>query len=325
MSDLGAGPLFVVGAPRSGTSLLRNLIRSCNGIYLPPDETQFLPAYIKRAARGEPVSSLAAFLDSTAFCTNMRKRGIWPSRKELLEILMDPSPLVAISALMRYLAVRERLPAFEIWGDKTPRYIYFLEQFRSVFPRMRVLFVVRDPRDAALSMHEAWGRSLMRGAVAWRDAARIAEEYMDRYGPADAGIVYYEALAAEPATNMARIAQWLGVEFSSSALESYIGEERWGAARGAGVVNTSIGRYRRHLAHADIEIVEGIVFDEMRAWDYVPEQATKSISPSRSRLHLARIGDGGRSMLRYIGERGVREGLGYKLRQFFVARRGRGG
>ena len=325
MNDPGAGPLFIVGAPRSGTSLLRNLVRSCDGIYLPPDETQFLPAYIERVATGESVASLASFLDSTAFCTHMRKRGIWPSRGELLDILTDPAPSVAVSALMRYLAVSEGLPAFVIWGDKTPRYIYFLEEFRPVFPRMRVLFVVRDPRDAVLSMRDAWGRSLVRGAVAWRDAARIAREHADKYGPDDAMMVYYEALAAEPATVMAQIANWLGVGLSSSALKNYMGEERWGAARGAGIVNTSIGRYRTRLAQAEVETVEGIAFEEMRAWGYVPEQATKSISPSRSQLHIARIGDAGRSVLRYIGERGVREGLGYKLRQFLVARRGRDG
>src|SRR5690606_38522672 len=49
------GPLFVIGMPRSGTKLLRNLLDRHPRIRILPWETQFLP-FIRAwvASRGEP-------------------------------------------------------------------------------------------------------------------------------------------------------------------------------------------------------------------------------------------------------------------------------
>lgn len=323
--EVTAPPLFIVGAPRSGTSLVRNLIRACEGIYVPPDETQFFPAYLEKVAGGATTGSLASFLGRTAFGMNMRSRGIWPSRPELLEILRDPAPGSGIPALMRYLAGREGRAGFSLWGDKTPRYIYFLDKFRNAFPNMRILFVMRDPRDTVLSMHEAWGRSLVRGAVAWRDAARIAHAGAQMHGPGGAMVVRYEALTAEPAVTMEAIAHWLDVEFSADAIDDHQTDEKWGAVRGTGVTNTSVGRYRTGLTRAEVELVERIAYDEMRLWGYTPDLATESYTPARARLQCARIADGLRSLARYGAERGVLEAVSYKFRQFFVARRSDGG
>lgn len=321
MIDHSTPPLFIVGAPRSGTSLVRNLIRACEGVYVPPDETQFLPAYFEKVASSTSTESLASFLDNTAFSAHMRARGIWPSRDELLTILRKPEPQSAIPTLMSYLAQREQWGAFAFWGDKTPRYVYFLDLFRSVFPGMRVLFVIRDPRDAVLSMREAWGRSLIRGSVAWRDAARIARSSIDSRNYSASRVVHYEALAMEPAGSMAGIAEWLGVDFSADSLDAVKGSEKWGAARGSGVLSTSIGRFRTQLSRTEIELIERVTFEEMRLWGYVPEYAVGSYVPSALHLQLARFADALRSLAKYGSERGFADGIGYKFRQFLTARR----
>ena len=324
MADIALPPLFIVGAPRSGTSLVRNLVRTCEGVYLPPDETQFFPAYFEKVAHGADVNLLVSFLNRTAFSTNMRRRGIWPSKLELAGILKDRDPESAIPELMKYLARRELQPSFRLWGDKTPKYVYFLDVFRNAFPNMRVLFVIRDPRDAVLSMREAWGRSLIRSAMAWRDAAQIALANAHTHGPTATMAVHYEALATDPVGIMADIANWLGVKFSAAAVGVYAGKENWGAVSGAGIVSTSIGRYRKGLSRPDTELVERIAFDEMQSWGYPPEFAKDSKTPAVFRMQCARFADGLRSLARYVTERGLVDGVSYKLRQFFVTRRGGG-
>jgi hypothetical protein len=317
-------PLFIVGAPRSGTSLLRDLVRSCDDIYLPPDETQFFPAYIDLVERHVPKKSLADFLNGTPFSSHMRRRGIWPTQSELLEILADPTPAVALSKLMQFLAGREKQASFMHWGDKTPIYFYSLDKFRHVFPNMRVLFIIRDPRDAVLSMRDAWGRSLVRSAKIWLDVAQIADDYTRMHGAEASTVIKYEALATDPAAVMDWTSEWLGVQFSSDSLVNYSNEDKWGAVREAGVVSTSVGRYREKLTSSEIEFVEGIAYDEMRRWGYEPDYAKNSKTPGRIRLLIARLIDGMRAVTRYVSERGMSEGASYKFRQFIVARRGRG-
>src|SRR4051794_28172751 len=42
------GPIFVVGMPRSGTKLLRDLLNQHSRISIPEVETHFLPLFIKK-------------------------------------------------------------------------------------------------------------------------------------------------------------------------------------------------------------------------------------------------------------------------------------
>lgn len=315
-----APPLFVVGAGRSGTSLLRNLVRSCEGVYLPPDETQFIPAYVELVEKGAATKALVSLVEHTAFCRNMRRRGLWPSRPDLMRVFENPDPSVAISRLMTELAGYEGLGPPRIWGDKTPRYISFLKTLRESFPEARFLIIVRDPRDAVLSMREAWGRSLGRGATVWKEAARIADwEVHTRQSP-DTMLIHYEAVAVEPEETMLAIAQWLAVPFSPMSIEEYAGEERWGAVRGNKIVATSIGRFREKLSGAEIGLIESIALSEMQSMGYAPEHAKEPYSPTRMQQCWWRISDAAHSLQSYAAEDGLISGVSYKLRQFIVSR-----
>lgn len=326
MADFDTAPLFIVGPPRSGTSLVRDLVRRCDGLYLPPDETQFLPAYIEKAGAVCDGKAMAAFLDRTTFSMHMRSRGLWPARRELTELLADPRPAAAIPALMRNLAEREGVRKVDYWGDKTPDYVFHLRAFRRVFPQMRVLVVMRDPREAVLSAREAWGRSLVRGAVIWRDSARAARLFLNSETASSAMAVRYEELVAAPAETMARIANWFGVEFSAEVLESYVGEEKWGTARGhKGVVNPDAARFRKRLRPSEIERIEQVAFDEMTAWGYIPERAKGVVAPGRIQLPLVRVGDGFCSLAHFMRERGAWDGFLYKVRQLRTRRKGSNG
>lgn len=319
-SDSISGPLFIVGAPRSGTSLLRNLIRACNGVYLPPDETQFIPGLLARLEATRSSEKIARFLERTAFSGNMRRRGLWPTQKELRQLLDSPNPCVMLTALMTFFAEKDGHQSFRIWGDKTPRYVFFLDEFRRFFPGMRVIFVLRDPRDAVLSMRDAWGRSLTRGSIEWRDAALIAQAWLQEQPAADAIMIRYEALVAHPAATMRGIADWLSVEFKHEALEEYIGEERWGAVKEVGVSGTSVGRYRDELAASEIGLIESIALAEMSALGYPPEIADNRYEPAEWKIRYLRIRDSLRSLGRYIWDRGLVRGTGYKISQLLTAR-----
>jgi len=52
-----AGPIFVVGAPRSGTTLLRVILSSHSRLYIPP-ESDFIPRLFLRRARA-PMTALS--------------------------------------------------------------------------------------------------------------------------------------------------------------------------------------------------------------------------------------------------------------------------
>lgn len=56
--DMTESPIFIVGCPRSGKTLLRNLLRSHRNIAIPP-ESHFIPKFYK--AFGNPSNEREAY------------------------------------------------------------------------------------------------------------------------------------------------------------------------------------------------------------------------------------------------------------------------
>lgn len=79
--------------------------------------------------------------------------------------------------------------------DHTPRYVYWVEELLHLFPDACVLFVVRDPRDVALSQRR-WGRSLLRSdVVPWR----IGLRHWLQYHPILVGLLWRSAATTDVA------------------------------------------------------------------------------------------------------------------------------
>ncbi|MBI4602227.1 MAG: sulfotransferase, partial [Planctomycetes bacterium] len=136
------GPLFVVGAPRSGTKLLRDLLNQHPRIGIPVAETHFIPGLVRR--HGNPprleaaggLEGLHREIRDTAFSWHMRRFG-QEMPLERLEAVEDRSSWAAIlEAVLRFYAPGGKAPGF-IFGDKTPSYLSHLRLLKEVFPPAR--------------------------------------------------------------------------------------------------------------------------------------------------------------------------------------------
>jgi hypothetical protein len=313
-------PVFIVGAPRSGTSLTRDLLRLCDGLYIPPDETQFVPALIRQARGGASPDALARLLDGSAFAEHMRRRKLWPPLCELRALMTASDVSTLLPRLMAALAMCEGGTVPSQWGDKTPIYIFELDLLLGLYPKAKVVVVVRDPRNVVASMQRAWGRSTIRSAVEWRDAARIAIKARQELDADTFYLVRYEDLTTDPQGEMARIAAWLGITFDSKRLEQYKGEERWGRAAGhAGVQRDQGDAYREQLSSSQIACVERISIGEMRSFGYAPTVERDPYVPSRLTLRVMKLIDAYATVRHYAKDRGFVAGLAYKWRQLRIA------
>ena len=146
---------FVIGAPRSGNTLLRALLCQHPRIVMPP-ESYFLPKVCKLFAEyGHlPWQTLVArLLDAVLLPEVVRT---WQFDEEALrrEILGIPEPnqtLVSfIAAIYRRYALQHK-PEADVWGDKTPNNTLNLPWLHAAFPNARFVHIIRDGRDAVAS------------------------------------------------------------------------------------------------------------------------------------------------------------------------------
>ena len=162
---------FIVGSPRSGTTLLRLMLDSHPDLAIPP-ETWFLPKLGDLAGRGEALREafFREIVTSPAGATIWGDFQISAGDFHAGLAAIRPFTVAAGCRLFyRLYAARFGKPR---WGDKTPMYAHHLRAIERVLPEARFVHLVRDGRDAATSLRERWfspGHDIGVQAAFWRD------------------------------------------------------------------------------------------------------------------------------------------------------------
>jgi len=199
----------IVGAPRSGTTLLRLMLDAHPDFAIPP-ETGFLPALANTAVG--PASSPAAL--ASLMARFPPDAPAWPdfgldeqALATAIATLPEVTPAGAARCFYGLYAARFGKPR---WGDKTPGYAFHMPAIQRLLPEAAFIHIIRDGRDAALSLRPLWfapGQDISTLARHWRSfvlAARSGGAVCRRYIE-----VRYEDLVAAPEAELRRICAFL--------------------------------------------------------------------------------------------------------------------
>ncbi len=148
-------PIFVVGAQRSGTTMLRYMLCGHPRIYIPPESTfihRFFPGRSRvPMQRHEAIDTLNAILSYRDFFMDWQANR--PDPATFVDSLPDLLPATFLDSL--YCQYARQFGA-ERWGDKTPIYTDYIDLIAEIFPTAQFIHIIRDGRDAALSMMKAY-------------------------------------------------------------------------------------------------------------------------------------------------------------------------
>lgn len=223
-------PLFIVGAPRSGTTLLLYMLRSHPRLFLPGDESHFfIPLYRRYGAQPklDSVERIRGLLQAMqklrpVFFREFVEAGD-PQLAGLARTLAadEPASLAQlIDALYRHLARRAGKLR---WGDKTPYYVQHLDTIDALFPDCQVVHLIRDGRDVALSMlarrHDFDVYNIYHAARYWEECVEAGRRSGRRLGPQRYLELRYEDLLAAPQPQLERLCEFLHEPYSGEILE----------------------------------------------------------------------------------------------------------
>ena len=226
-SDL---PVFIVGMPRSGTTLVEQIAISHPKVF-GRGETRAIPDLVER-------------LDVEAVA-NRRERW-FPARVR--------AEGTAHIATLRHLA--GEAPRVT---DKLPDNVLLLGHIAMLFPRARVVLCRRDPRDVGLScffQHFAdgmeWTCDLTDIAQRAQEVERLAAHWK-RVLPLPILEVGYEDLVADLEGQSRRLIAFLGLDWDPACLSFHTtGREVWTASHWQvrqPVYASSVGKWRRYERH----------------------------------------------------------------------------
>lgn len=225
-------PVFLVGCPRSGTTLLRLMLDAHPHIACGP-ETHFLLEMQAIVERHWRRVRLFGF-----------DRAYWLTK---IAGFFD-------GFQMQYAQTKGKAR----WADKTPRYTPHIAYLNDLFPDSQFVHLIRDGRDVVASHLQRWGyRSAMLCASrTWREHVSVAREF-GRTLPATRYLeLRYEDLVRNPEPVLRELVAFLGEPWSDQVLRYEEAEHDFADEQGhlrtarqttAAVVSSRVGKGRKTL------------------------------------------------------------------------------
>lgn len=275
-------PVFIVGAGRSGNTLLRKILCGSRDLYIPP-ETYVLGSCVADFERysflGWPTVCrivLSRFAFSPDFDTfpNPLLGGLYQKLCSAPE--QEKSCAHIIDSFYKYMAETAK-PSAVRWGDKTPHNVFHLESIDSVFPKAQYIHIIRNGYDVVAS-YMKMGRyddpadAAERWATAIRKCRDFGRDRVSRYTE-----VRYETLVAAPYEVTASLCDFLGLRYSPDILDKppapeELGDvdrrEHYGSVMKP-ITGDSIGKGRKSLKDEEIARIEPIIAPLMKDLGYV--------------------------------------------------------
>lgn len=319
-----AGPLFIIGMPRSGTKLLRALMNEHSSVRIPRTETEFLPFWVKNWNSLGPTSDPADFrrfyrsCQSLPFFVYLNSAGKKVDPDEWYARCRSFTPAGVFEGLLRT-HLRIDYEDTTIWGDKSPSYIGHIPLLRNLYPDARFIHIVRDVRDYCLSINRAWGKHMLRAAQRWADdvsraraaGAALGDGYME---------IRYEDLLENPELAVRRVCEFSGIPFFESMLRPGRPTENIGDAKGTrGIVQTNTRKYETRLGGRARRTIESIACQTLKDLGYECDYAGTPARLGKLRLRYYQGLDGLNLLLFSARDRGMAGAASFVWRYFLIS------
>ncbi len=320
-TDQFAGPLFLLGMPRSGTKLLRTLLNAHPAIHIAQVETHFIPYWHANWDSYDDLADLQSFRKfydkalGLPYFTYTRDFQPVITCEDWYEGCKRYDLPGVFEALIRHDAGLPGQTA-GIWGDKTPSYLTHMPLLKALFPAARFIHIVRDARDFCLSSNRAWGKHMLRSAQAWSDGISTAMQGARQLGD-DYLLLRYEDLVQDPETTLRNTCSFLGVAFRESMLTLSAPAENLGDTReSSSIVAGNTTKYLGAMNPGTLRKIESITAGELRVLGY-PVAYTGPIQRlSATRLWCYKLLDGVNLVRFEAGHRGLLNALKFRWRLF---------
>jgi hypothetical protein len=210
---------FFVGRGRSGTTLFRAIFDSHSHLAIPGES--HLPELFRRRRWYERSGFRADSFLEDALANEIIPTG-WQIPHTVIREWMKANPPQDLADAIRGLFVLyAQQHGKNRYGDKTPQHVLHLPTIASLFPESRIVHIIRDGRNVALSFLDAtFGpRSVEEVAVSWKRLVGAGRRAGAALGPSRYREIRYEDFLDEPEDSVRSLCAFLDLEFEDKMLQ----------------------------------------------------------------------------------------------------------
>lgn len=273
-------PIFVLGAERSGTTLLMAMLGHHKRISVPevvwyyPRFRPYLHTY-GDLSRPENFRTLA---EEMIFGLKTPFWGMPVTPATIVDEIVARVPEQSFAGLFAAMIGKyAELEGKPRWGEKTPYNLYFVKEILEDFPNAQFVFITRDGRDASADyLESSFGpTNIYAAAKAWKRAQNAVEAARASLRADQWFDVSYEELVRVPEAVLRRVTDFLGEEYDPQMLEFHRGDiaQRRGQTRdhaplGGPASPAYIEIYKNLLSLRDQRIFAWVAGRELKASGY---------------------------------------------------------
>ncbi len=274
-SHLRSTPFFIFGCPRSGTSLLRKMLGTHPNLAVPGESHLYDNIYpiVERYGDLSHSPTRTRLVTQILRTDHIRKWTPAPSASETLGAITRHDFHGIVEGLLRaWTSARGKAR----WGEKTPQHTLCWRRILTGFPGVQVIHLVRDGRDVMLSYRSAvFGpKHVYPLAVRWQRYLAAAEEAHAFLGEKAFLQVRYEDLVAAPETELRRICDFLGEEYTPLMLayhqdhKACRSEQRKTDNLSLPIMSHNTGKWRTQMTDRDLRIFEALAGSSLERYGY---------------------------------------------------------
>jgi len=300
---MSKAPIFVVGAPRSGTTLVARIIGRSRDVFAPGETHYFEDVWSRQREIGRLENDLELSRAADRLLTSFGRFN-FPEAQRLVNNVVTKQALVERARSLGggyrglYLAFMSMLA--ESVGktrfcDDTPKHLYYLHTIFSLFPDARVIGCARDPRGFLCSYKNYWMATSPNESVRiktlyhpivtsllWRSSSNLLLKHSRQCCNDRMILVRYETLVEHPEQQTTRICDFLGIDYSDELTQVESHNSSFENPQ-PGIFTVSVGRWRTCLSSDEVWWTQTLAGDNMHTFGYKSEP----VNPPKRALLLA--------------------------------------
>jgi hypothetical protein len=282
-------PIFVVGTPRSGTTLTARILGRHSSVFIPGETHFFDDIYARRQELGEPAEARAAAAIAARLST-LYERFNEPADQQRLQALGGEAALRQLlgtschtygDVLSRFMQFQMRqYPGKRCWGNHVPKDIFYVRDILTFYPEAKFIICIRDIRDFLSSYQNRWKVTSpehierikqlyhpMLTSLLWKAAINQIRVVRALVPLGNLTIMRYEDLASRPEATVHTLCQFLKVAYEEDMLRVE-GNNSSFEVQQAGIFSTSMQRWSQHLTHEQVYLAERIAHPQLEQLGY---------------------------------------------------------
>jgi hypothetical protein len=285
-------PVFVVGHPRSGTTLVQLLITAHPNFWSAP-ETHFFTHVLDKTTNWQtqriPAARLPRLFERLA-----GKPGIDLPETLKMQIMEQATSTGIAAPVLLDRIMQAYRPTDSIatrWLEKSPRHVLHIPQILDFFPDARIINIVRDARDVVSSNRRFQQltdvterrRICIQRSLSWNHMVRTARKLLSN--EPRLMTIQYENLTADPEKYLAEMMYFIGEKAQEGTLQNFssnydqvvLRKEVHKQLCSVGEIVNRRGVWKTRMTPDEAQIVETLCYKLMVEYDYMPEYDRKPV------------------------------------------------